>query len=699
MEVLISRRTVRILEFLLETQEYTGIAQLASNLQLTPAQVRHSLDELEAWLGQTGSTLVRRQRKGIRLRATESARKVLLGNLQKTRRRLIWLTPHERRQLLLLQLLISTQPIKQDEISTWLGISRSSLFRDLSFARTWLKQRHLGLITRRSGGLAVEAPEREWRAVLVDLLLACLDQETIVSACAASGQGFDPSRLPHAGLLRDPSDFLDNLALNDADRCVAVAERKLSLRLNDDARVWLIISLSLVIYRAFSAARSAFDERAFDLDIPAEIAEAALEARHTIEALLHHEMDTSEYYFISECLMKVTGPDTEGSSVVACSAQCTASSERTATLLAGEAGKYLHAGLLRDQDLIECLSLELAQGGSETVKVDSSSGRKSTGDPEEADPLLTFASRAFGPILLKNGWQPSAVLLRALVVHLSTALDRLRRKSVFRKVWVVCGSGVATTRNLVSRLNMHLPGLQILGVASAFEILHNPRLILDADAIISTIRLDLDGIPVIHVSALLTSDDISKVVNALGLDHRQQQNHPVKIPSRCKISLPEVLSPDMIEVVPGASSWEAVVNLAGELLLRSGAIWPSYIEAMKDMISLYGPYMVVAPGVALLHAGAEMGAKRLAVSVVRLKKPVCFGHETFDPIHIALALSSVDHYSHIQIISDIMDLMGNAQKRRNILKAASPEKILANITYQLGPETTKLPARAADLHD
>lgn len=57
--------------------------------------------------------------------------------------------------------------------------------------------------------------------------------------------------------------------------------------------------------------------------------------------------------------------------------------------------------------------------------------------------------------------------------------------------------------------------------------------------------------------------------------------------------------------------WEEVVDRAGALLLAVGAVWPSYIEAMKDMIRPYGPYIVAALGAALLHAGPETTGKRL----------------------------------------------------------------------------------------
>ncbi len=697
MQLLISHRSISVLEYLLDTSEYAGIAQIAAALELTPAQVRHSLDELDAWLARNGSALARTQRKGIKLLASESARQALAGQLREARRQWVWLSPQERRELLLFQLLISREPMHLAELSRWLKISRPSLFRDLAFARAWLAERHLTLETYRSEGVEVKASERAWRAAALELLLKHAGQEMVVAACARPGRELDVGG-PGAELLNDVSDFLDNLALKSADQLISLVEAKLGIRLDDDASAWLVLSLGLAIYRISLNAVIEPDGDAA-AHVPPAVAEAALETRGAIEALLQRDPGDGEYNFICECWMRVAGRDASVQVGTRLPARRKLTAESLAPVLAREAAKYLHAGLLNDQDLTECLCLELSQHGTEQASNETPHHTKQALSISKEDPLVTFASRVLAPLLTSNGWLPTESLVRGLAAHLRTALDRLRRKSVFRKVWVVCGSGMATARNLVSRLNMHLPGVQVLGVASAFEVLHNPSALSAADAVISTIRLDMGNIPVIHVSALLAPDDIDRVLRGLGLEHQDQAHKPVKIPSASKVSLRDVLSTDVIEVVPSADSWQGVVSIAGNLLLRAGAIWPSYIEAMKDMITLYGPYMVVAPGVALLHAGAEMGAKRLAVSMVKLRKPVPFGHETYDPIRIALALSSVDHYSHIQVISEIMDLMGNAQKRAYILRAKTKEQILTSINAQLDAGTgTPLSAQQGAAH-
>jgi mannitol/fructose-specific phosphotransferase system IIA component (Ntr-type) len=190
--------------------------------------------------------------------------------------------------------------------------------------------------------------------------------------------------------------------------------------------------------------------------------------------------------------------------------------------------------------------------------------------------------------------------------------------------------------------------LEILGLASAFDLARDPGLAAGADALISTIPLDwLETVPVLRVSPLLTADDVALLRTTLALQEGAQR--PVAAArGEALLALPDLLSGQTVELGVAARDWEQVVDRAGALLLGAGAVWPSYIEAMKDMIRLYGPYVVVAPGAVLLHAGPDMGGKRLRFSLVVLREPVAFGHESNDPVSVALAFSAIDHATHVR---------------------------------------------------
>ncbi len=70
-----------------------------------------------------------------------------------------------------------------------------------------------------------------------------------------------------------------------------------------------------------------------------------------------------------------------------------------------------------------------------------------------------------------------------------------------------------------------------------------------------------------------------------------------------------------IQLGATAADWRAAVRLAGARLSDSGAARPGYADEMIRMIEDHGPYVVIAPGLALAHArpGPEVVADGLSV--------------------------------------------------------------------------------------
>ena len=66
--------------------------------------------------------------------------------------------------------------------------------------------------------------------------------------------------------------------------------------------------------------------------------------------------------------------------------------------------------------------------------------------------------------------------------------------------------------------------------------------------------------------------------------------------------LSDLLTPETIQLGVIADNWQDVVERAGSKLLEADAIEATFIQAMKQTILEHGPYMVIWPGVVLLHA-------------------------------------------------------------------------------------------------
>lgn len=128
-----------------------------------------------------------------------------------------------------------------------------------------------------------------------------------------------------------------------------------------------------------------------------------------------------------------------------------------------------------------------------------------------------------------------------------------------------------------------------------------------------------------------------------------------------------------------ASSPDEVMDRVGELLLASGGIEKRYIQAMKASLVTNGPYMVIVPGVALLHARPEDGAIRLCMSLITLKPGVAFGNPDNDPVTVGIAFAAADNQSHLDALSSLTTLLGNDGAMAALRTARSIEDALAAI--------------------
>jgi mannitol/fructose-specific phosphotransferase system IIA component (Ntr-type)/galactitol-specific phosphotransferase system IIB component len=621
-----------------------------------------------------GIDIIKKPRLGVKINITENNKETLLIEIRELKAHHLVLGKNERVQLLLLRILISEEPQTRDKLLENLGVSRTSVYRDLTAAREWLENNGLSIKTGRKEDIDVFGSEQNWRKSLVRLLLDNLSQDLLVEACVFSTPPSLARKAINQPFIQEAYEYLQKLNLKTVEGLISVLEGKLKVIFTDQSHIYLCLSLAIMLYRISTGKFVSENIESSHEYLPTEDIRVIQKLIKRAETLTNTSLPIEEKHFLVDIInetldigylhedqpREIKRPETD-----------------LALILVREAAKYLHAGLLHDRELIDSLALELS---SHDVK--SSEQVHSTdiihGDKDnDLDSLYGFSYRLLSPILEKNGVIPTHTLLEACAIYIDTALNKLGRSRPRRKVWLICGAGIATAHNMASRLNLNLPDLQILGVSSVFELARTPKLTAGADAVISTVHVPgLIDIPLIHVNPLLTLDDIAKIKNTLGLETSTAaiSKYPESPPQG--FSLQEILRPESIDIDVSVKDWGEAVEVAGKMLHEIGAIWPSYIEAMKEMILLYGPYMVVAPGAALLHAGPEMGGKQLAMCLVTLHKPVPFGHEVHDPVQLVLAFSSIDQTTHVRSVGEAMRLLESKKSRQSIIKARNPEKIL-----------------------
>ena len=141
--------------------------------------------------------------------------------------------------------------------------------------------------------------------------------------------------------------------------------------------------------------------------------------------------------------------------------------------------------------------------------------------------------------------------------------------------------------------------------------------------------------------------------------------------------LTDDLTPHRIRLHVTVDSWEAALRVTGELLVRAGACTPGYVDAMIAAVRALGPYVVLAPGLALAHARPEDGAREVGASLVTLAPPVDFGAGEKDPVSLIIAFCAVDSEQHLNMLEALARFLENPQRRRALVEAASVDEVIA----------------------
>ena len=136
------------------------------------------------------------------------------------------------------------------------------------------------------------------------------------------------------------------------------------------------------------------------------------------------------------------------------------------------------------------------------------------------------------------------------------------------------------------------------------------------------------------------------------------------------------LTEEYIQFFDKAKDWEEAVQLSGNPLLEGGEIKQSYIDGMIESVKEHGPYIVIAPNIALPHARPETGSVKIGFSYMKLNEPVSFLEDGSADASLFIALSCVDADTHLEMLQSIVLVLSDQEKHDALFAATSKEEVM-----------------------
>lgn len=547
-------RSRQILGYLLDRDEPTLIRQLAEVFAISPRTVRYDLDHLRYWLKERGLGLVTRPRVGVWLAGDKRVRETLRREIGGREPRYVVLKPGERRDFLLMELLRASGPVPAEKLARRVGVSRSTVFKDLEQMEPTLQAR--GLIIRRKlhSGIEIMGPERARREMLVSIIIEYAGEGELAHLLQPSL--FHHQRESLAGAKPDPGmsggrtertaetagylqELFGKVEVRAVEEIVDLAQGELGIIFADSSYVALVVHLVIVMERLREG--KAITMPPEQLQPLKELPEfpIARRAAQRLEEKLGLEIPEAEAGYITLHLV--------GGKVRAKVAVSTASfSEDSGTLaacirrMAVRAGNVLGVDLIGDRQLLDGLRLHL-EPALNRLKFGLANPNPlreqiKTGYPE----AFRAAQAACRELESLAGVAIDEDTVSFVAMHLGAAVERAKNRRP-KRVLVVCSTGVGSARLLAARLVQEFPEIELEGVVSAREAERECQKVRP-DLVISTIPLDLQGPPVIQLSPLVTGLEVSKVEEVL-------RGLPKDVPNFKGPCLPSGVVDDLLEIV------------------------------------------------------------------------------------------------------------------------------------------------------
>jgi len=699
-------RCAQLLLKIISADRPVKIAEMAGAFNVSPRTIRYDLDKIDDFLKDNNlPQLIRKPNLGVQFVESLEFKNRVLSLLEGVNSYNYVLTPREREKVILSELFRAKSYTTIEHLADLLSVSRGTVINDLKRVKKWLSTQNLKLKSSPRHGIKIQGNELDLRRAVVTLLSENIEIEKALDILKAPVR-----RRINVAMDEQVKKLFEDLDVGLIESAVRMAEEQLETVFSDGAYSGLVIHLALAIKRIQLGKDITMpgDELA-RLKLTKEFAVASSIAKN-LEQNFGVKIPLAEIGYITIHLL--------GGKVTATNAFMKEDWAKLQVLTAQiiqDIQRKIGADFSSDDELYRGLMEHLGP----TIY------RLKHGLPLN-NPILEEIKSNYPDIFeaVKNGLTSVESFVRCKVpdeevgyiaVHFGAALERAKsaNRTVYR-VLVVCGTGVGTAKLLSSRIKAEFKNIEIIGTIASRQV-ESVALKDEADLIISTVPTNVGKLPEIVVNPLLPEADVLKISHYLSTHNPKnsciaERRKPLIedligiIEKHCIIKsrigliedlarylnlpcyesskgvvqpvLKDLLTEKTIKLNVDAKDWEEAVRMGGEILVENGFVEPRYIEAMVNTVKEIGPYIVIAPGIAMPHARPENGVKQVCMSLITLKNPVEFGNIDNDPVDTVICLGAVDNSTHLKALSDLMSLLKDNSKIENVQKATNIKKIL-----------------------
>ncbi|MGK9044235.1 PTS sugar transporter subunit IIA [Mammaliicoccus vitulinus] len=137
----------------------------------------------------------------------------------------------------------------------------------------------------------------------------------------------------------------------------------------------------------------------------------------------------------------------------------------------------------------------------------------------------------------------------------------------------------------------------------------------------------------------------------------------------------QIIKKEHIQLIEKVANWEESIQVAAEPLLQEGYFNEDYIKSMIKSVHDMGPYIVIAPEIAIAHARPNDNVHKVGLSLLKLEEHINFS----DNSHYAslvFVLSAIDNEAHLEILRKLATILSDKETVQSLILAKSKSEII-----------------------
>ncbi|WDF04334.1 BglG family transcription antiterminator [Shouchella hunanensis] len=504
-----------LIKTLLDHEMGLSIKELAEMASVSLRTVQRDLKDVEKTLKTNELTLQRKPR--VRVLGTIEAKQKLATKLVDNKQE--HLTAEERVSLLLATLLDAKGPVKLYALAKELDVAVATVSSDLYKASEWLERFGIELVRKRGFGVEAIGTETSIRRAMSAVLSEHLTEETFYHAVFSEDlQQEVANRLLH---------FVDLVTIRNVQKTLAQLHAEALERLTDQSYIALVVHITLAIERIRQGEKIQMDAMQLEvLEREKDVLPLAQSLAKALEKTFHIHIPKEEVGYL---VMHLRGTRTsqpfeetfiKGNPELSYRVKALIREMEEALRISFSDPSFFQGLLAHLRPTIYRVEQHMKIHNPLLDKIKADYGSLFNVTKEKA-------GKVFSPIELPDEE------IGFLTLHFGAVITRNRNRGPIRAL-VVCSSGIGSARMLSSRIRDEFPEVQSITLASLLDLnQYDPH---SFDLFLSTVRINERKRQAIHVSPVLTDNEVKMIQTYL--DRQNEQPPMVTVPSVRELQTP-----------------------------------------------------------------------------------------------------------------------------------------------------------------